>query len=93
MSIDESPPKLAYTLPELQNATGLDGPSSTRRSRLALELTKVGRRSIVTDQHARAWLASFGNTSGPSRDVSPGRAAETGVPGNQAETDAAQPCP
>jgi predicted DNA-binding transcriptional regulator AlpA len=60
MSTDENLPKLAYTVPELQKATGLGRTiiyDEVKAGRL--RLTKVGRRSVVRDQDARAWLSSL----------------------------------
>jgi hypothetical protein len=60
MNTDENLPKLAYTVPELQKATGLGRTiiyDEVKAGRL--RLTKVGRRSVVRDQDARAWLSSL----------------------------------
>jgi hypothetical protein len=61
MSTDVSPPKLAYTVPEFQQATGLGRTRIYEEIKLGrLRLTKVGRRSIIKSDDARTWLASLG---------------------------------
>jgi hypothetical protein len=54
---DENLPKLAYTVPEFQKATGVGRTRLYEEIRLGrLRLTKVGRRSIIAVGDARAWL-------------------------------------
>lgn len=65
MDTDGKPPKLSYTVPEFQEATGLGRNSvyeEVKRGRL--RITKVGRRSIIRAEDARAWLASLGPAAG-----------------------------
>ncbi len=60
MSTDENLTKLAYTVPELQQATGLGRTRIYEEIKLGrLRLTKVGRRSIIRTDDARMWLANL----------------------------------
>ena len=60
MSTDENLTKLAYTVPELQQATGLGRARIYQEIKLGrLRLTKVGRRSIIRTDDARMWLANL----------------------------------
>jgi hypothetical protein len=56
--------KLAYTVPELQKATGLGRTRIYEEIKLGrLHLTKVGRRSIIRTDDARMWLANLGKAA------------------------------
>jgi hypothetical protein len=61
MSTDDGNlPKLAYSVPEFQSATGLGRTRLYEEIRLGrLRLTKVGRRSIIAVDDARAWLDGY----------------------------------
>jgi hypothetical protein len=91
MSTDENLPKLAYTVPELQKATGLGRTIIYEEVKAGrLRLTKVGRRSIVCDQDARAWLSSLGlekavpHRRPAFRSALPTKAPELPAPGGRA---------
>jgi hypothetical protein len=63
---DGNLPKLAYSVPEFQKATGLGRTRLYEEIRLGrLRLTKVGRRSIIAVDDARAWLD--GHRAGPAK--------------------------
>lgn len=61
------PAPLAYTISELATETGLSRTTIYAEAKAnRLRITKVGRRSIVTDDDARAWLRRLAEESGPT---------------------------
>jgi predicted DNA-binding transcriptional regulator AlpA len=55
--VRESPPKLAYTIPELCEASGISRAMIYREIKAQrLKVKKVGARTVIPVDEARAWM-------------------------------------